>query len=158
MATRAVFTPFSAEMPTSNFPALSVVNGRPVLGFDQTTSETCYWTGIAPQGLTGTLTAVITYITTVTSGTACFDVALEAVTDGDATDLDSSTSFASVNTSSNVTVPATAGYIDQISVTLANTDSLAAADYYRLSLARNVATDNAAADIQVLAVELRDAA
>lgn len=158
MATRAVFTPFSAEFPTSNFPQLALVNARPVLAFDQTTAETCYWTDVAPQGLTGTLTAVISYIATVNSGTAAFDVAIEAISSGDTIDLDTSTSFGTANSSSAQTVPGTAGYMSQISVTLTNTDSLAAADYFRLSLQRNTGLDTAAGDVQVLAVELRDGA
>ena len=59
MATRAIFLPESAHFPTTNFPASSVINARPVLLFDATTSETAYWTFVAPQGLTGTITLVI---------------------------------------------------------------------------------------------------
>lgn len=157
MTTRAVFTPFSAEFPAANFPQLLVVNERPVLGYDATTGETARWTGIAPQGLTGALTAVITYMAaSATTGTVQFDVALEAITDGDATDLDSATSFDSVNNGS-ATVPGTAGQIDQMSITLTNADSLTAADLFRLQVARNIA-DTATGDIYLLAVELRDAA
>lgn len=159
MSTRATLLPQSAEFPSANFPALGQDGqNRFYLGFDATTSETCYWTFIAPQGFTGTKTAVVTYrAASATSGTFQFDVALEAITDGDATDTDAASSFATVNTSSAATVPATAGYIDQVSVTLTNDDSVAVGDYCRLSLARNIA-DSATGDIQVLAVELRDAA
>jgi len=160
MATRAILTPLSAEFPSSNYPAMSLVNTRPVLAFDATTSETAYWTLIAPQGMTGTKTAVITYMmASATTGGVAFDVAVEAITDADATDLDAGTSFAAVN-AGTATVPGTAGYIDQISVTLTNDDSVAVADYVRLSLARDVAdaADTATGDCYVLAVELRDAA
>ena len=160
MATRAFLTPFSAELPTTNFPALTVVNTRPVLAFDATTSETCYWTLTVPQGWTGTKTAVITYMmASATTNGVAFDVALEAVTDGDATDLDATTSFATVNTGT-ATVPGTAGYIDQISVTLTNDDSAAAQDYLRISLARATAnaSDTATGDCYVLGVEIRDGA
>lgn len=163
MATRAVFGPLAAEFPSSNFPQLTLVNRRPVLAFDAATDETCYWTGIAPQGLTGTLTLVITYImASATSGTVGFQAALEAVTDGDATDLDAGDSFDTVNNSASTTVPGTAGHIDQISVTLTNADSIAAGDYFRLKLNRDAdgsaITDSATGDAYVLAVELRDAA
>jgi hypothetical protein len=160
MATRCIFTPLSAEFPTSNFAALAIVNARPVLAFDATTSETAYWTFVAPQGMTGTLTAVVTYMmASATSGGVAFDVAVEAVTDGDAVDLDASTSFATVNLGT-ATVPGTAGYIDQISITLTNDDSIAVQDYVRVSLARKVAdaADTATGDCYVLAVEFRDAA
>jgi hypothetical protein len=161
MATRAVLTPFSAEMPASNFPQLMQVNERPVLAFDASTAETARWTSIAPQALTGSLTAVITYMmASATSGGVSFDVALEAVTDGDSTDLDAGTSFDSVNNGDAGSVPGTAGFIDQISITLTNADSIAAQDYFRLALTRAVAdsSDTATGDCYVLAVELRDAA
>lgn len=157
--TRLLLTPLSAEFPSSNYPALGVDGQfRPYLAFDTTTDETCYWTFIAPQGLSGALTAVITYrAATATSGTACFEVALECITDGDATDTDAASSFATVNTASAATVPGTAGYIDQFSVTLTNNDSIAVGDYCRLRLNRDVSADSATGDIQVLAVEIREA-
>ena len=161
MTTRAVFLPESAHFPTSNFPASTVVNARPVLAFDATTSETCYWTGVAPQGMTGALTAVISYImaSAITGGVA-FDVAVEAITSGDATDLDAGTSFDAVNVGSDAAVPGTAGLMEQISITLTNADFLEVADYFRISLARDVAdaADTAAGDCYVLCVEFRDAA
>lgn len=157
--TRLVFTPTAAEFPASNFPALGIDGqSRPYLAFDTTTAETCYWTFVAPQGLTGALTAIVTYrAASATSGTAAFSVALECITDGDSTDTDAGSSFDTANSPSTVTVPGTAGYIDQYSVTLTNADSIAAGDYCRLSLARNVASDSASGDLQVLAVEIREA-
>lgn len=161
MATRAVLTPLSAEFPSSNYPQLTLSNRRPVLAFDTTTSETCYWTFVVPQGWTGTLTAVISYaMASATSGGVAFDMALEAITTGDATDTDATTSFATVNTGTDAGVPATAGYMEQISITLTNSDSAAAADLLRVSLARAVSngTDTAAGDAYVFAVEIRDGA
>ncbi len=159
MATRFVFTPGSAEFPSSNYPALTLVNRRFALAFDATTNETAQWTAVAPQGLTGALTAIVTYImASATSGDVDVDVSIEAVSDGDATDLDAGDSFDTVNSTDNTTVPATAGYIDQISVTLTNADSLAAGDYFRLRLTRDAASDTGAGDMYVLSVELRDAA
>jgi hypothetical protein len=160
VATRAIFTPYSAEFPSSNFPQLTQINQRPALAFDASTDETAYWTGIAPAGLTGTLTLVVSYImASATSGAVYFQAQIEAITDGDATDLDATTSFDSAN-SGNATVPGTAGYIDQISITLTNADSLAAADYFRISLNRDAdnASDTATGDAYVLVVELRDSA
>jgi len=162
MATRAVFTPLSAELPSSAFPQLQLVNRRPVLSFDAAADEECWWTDIAPQGLTGTITVVISYImASATSGSVRFQCALEAVTDGDATDLDATTSFDTDN-SAGSTVGGTAGYMKQVSVTMTNADSIAVADYYRLRVRRDAdgtsGTDDATGDCHVLAVELRDAA
>jgi hypothetical protein len=138
-----------------------MVNRRPVLAFDASTQETCYWTGLAPQGLTGTLTLVVSYImASANTGSIEFEAAVEAVTELDATDLDSTTSFGSVNTGSE-SVPGTPGYLGQVSITLTNNDSLAAGDYFRLSLSRDAddgTNDTATGDLYVLAVELRDGA
>ena len=163
MATRFVGLPHSAEFPASNFPQITHINQRPVLAFDAATDETAYWTDIAPQGLSGTLTIVITYcMASATSGTVGLQAQIEAVSDGDVTDLDATTSFDTVNNSASTTVPGTAGQIDQISITLTNADSLAAADYYRISVNRDAngsaITDSATGDLYLLAIELRDAA
>ncbi len=160
MATRFTFTPYAAEFPASNFPQLTLVNRRPVLAFDAATDEVCYWTGVAPQGLTGTITVIVHYImASATSGAVYFQGAIEAITPGDAVDLDAATSFDTAN-SGNGTVPATAGYEQSISITMTNADSIAAGDYFRLSLNRDAdnASDTAAGDCYVLVVELRDGA
>lgn len=157
MATLLVLTPESASFPASNHANLTATNQRPVLEFDATTNETAYWTFVAPSGITGTLTAVIYYImATATSGDVDVDVSLEAISDGDTVDLDAATSFAAVNSVDNVTVPATAGYLDKISVTLTNDGSITAGDYVRLSLTRDAASDTAAGNLRVLAVEFQD--
>lgn len=161
MATRFVGTPFSAEFPATNYPLLTLSNRRPVLGFDTTTSETAYWTFVAPQGWTGTVTAVLSYaMATATSGGVAFDVAIEAITSGDALDTDAATGFDTVNAGNDATVPGTAGYMEQLSITLTNADSIAAGDLVRLSVARDVAdaADTATGDCYVFAVEIRDAA
>ena len=159
MATRATFIPYSAEFPASNFPELTLVNQRPVLAFDAATNQTAYWTMAVPQGITGTMTFIISIMmASATTGDTDWDVAVEAVTTADATDLDASTSFDTVNSTDNTTVPGTAGYMQQITVTLTNNDSLAAADYVRFSLARDAVSDTAAGDAYVLAAEFRDAA
>lgn len=161
MASRLNLTPLNAEFPSTNAPGQTQDGqSRLTLDFDATTAETCYWTATAWQGLTGTLTAVITYrAASATTGGVAFDVAVEAITDGDATDTDAASSFDTVNTGT-ATVPGTAGHIDQISITLTNQDSIAAGDLVRFSLSRQVghASDTATGDIQVLAVEIRDAA
>lgn len=161
MATRLILTPLSAEFPASNYPALAVSNRRPVLAFDAATSETAYWTAVIPQGWTGTVTAVVSYaMASATSGGVAFDVAVEALTSGDAVDTDATTSFDTVNGGSDAAVPGTAGYMEQLSITLSNLDSAAAGDLVRISLARDVAdaADTATGDCYVFAVEIRDAA
>lgn len=165
MTTRAVFTPEQASFNGSAFPQLKsyLVSNVPrmVLAFDASAAETCYWPGVAPQGFTGPLTAVVSYrMASGTSGGVAFDIALEAISSGDATDTDAGNSFDTANTGTDAAVPGTAGYVEQVTVTLTNADSIAAGDVYRLSLTRAVANaaDTATGDCEVLAVELRDAA
>lgn len=163
MATRYTFRPLDADPPPSaNFPELKAVNERPVLAFDATTDETIRWTAIAPQGLTGAITVIITYMMeSATSGAVRFQAAIEAISDGDAVDLDATASFDTAN-SNGATVPGTAGHIDQLSITMTNADSVAAGDYFRLALNRDAdgtsGTDDAGGDCLVLSVEFRDAA
>lgn len=161
MASRLFFSPLSAEFPTSNFPALLYVNNRPVLAYDATTSETCYFTSKLPQGWTGTVTAIVTFFLasdTNTAHTVEFGVSVEAITSGDAVDLDAGDSFDTENTA-NTNIPATAGYGKELSITLTNHDSSAAGDSIRFKLDRNTAgTDDATGDCYVIGVEIRDGA
>lgn len=141
-----------------------VIDGqdRPYLAADDTTDETARWSFIAPQQLgAGALSVVITYrMATATTNSVRFEALLEAITDGDATDTDATASFGSTN-SAGATVPGTAGYIDQLSITLTNADSIAAGDYCRLAVRRDAdgttGTDNASGDAHILRVELRQA-
>lgn len=164
MATRLEMFPGDAEIDAAvAYPQYLKVNGRPALAFDAATDETCYWTRIVPQGWTGTITAVITIaMASATTNAVGIQVAVEAVTDGDATDLDATTSFDTVNNSSSTTVPGTAGYPKQITITLTNADSAAAADYIRIRLNRDAdgsaITDNASGDMYFFGMEIRDAA
>lgn len=164
MTTRFFLTPESAQFPSANFPQLINIHSTEkilALAFDATTGETCQWRCVAPQGMTGTWTAVISYVmaSAVTGGVA-FNVSVQAVSSGDALDLDTSTGFDSVNGGNDAAVPGTAGYMEQISITLTNMDSVAAADWLTFRLARDVAhaNDTATGDCYVLGVEIRDGA
>lgn len=160
MATLARLLPFAAEFPASNPATLMLINRRPVLAFDAATDEAAVWTDVAPQGLTGAITVVVHYImASAVTGVVYFQAALEAITPGDAVDLDAGDSFDTAN-SGNGTVPATAGYEQAISITMTNADSIAAGDMFRLKLNRDAdnASDTAAGDAYVIAVEIRDAA
>lgn len=163
MSTIAVLLPDGAQLPSTNMPAPGVDGQqRRFLAFDAATDESCDWTFIAPTGLTGTLTAVVTYrMASATSGSVRMEAIIEAISDGDTVDTDSASSFDSTN-SNGATVPGTAGYIDQLSITLTNADSIAAGDLCRLRFNRDAngttGTDDATGDMQLLAIELRDAA
>jgi hypothetical protein len=159
VSSRAVLTPYSAELAGAPSAQLAVVNTRPALAFDDTTNETVVWTLIAPaDGFTAPLSLVISYVmASAITGTVYWSVAIEAISSGDATDLDSVASFGATNGASS-SVPATAGYLTQLLVALADLDSVAAADYVRLLVMRNAVTDTATGDALLLAVEVRDSA
>ena len=162
MATRFDFTPYAAEAPSTNFPQLTHIHStgrRPVLAFDASTNESAIWSGIVPQGWTGTITAYIHYcMASATSGDVDVNVEVESISDGDAVDLDASESFDTANSTDNTTVPATAGHMDVISVTLTNNDSSAAGDRIRFKLTRDATNDTATGDMYVLGMEIRDGA
>lgn len=165
MATRFVFRPFDAEFKTSTFPDLAQTSdasgARPYLGFDASADEAAYFTAVAPANWTNTaVTAVVTYaMASATSGAVVFDVAVEAISDGDTVDTDAAESLDTANVSSAATVPGTAGYIDQVSITLATHDSSAAGDLLRFRVRRlgSSGSDTATGDANVYAVEIRDA-
>jgi hypothetical protein len=164
MATRLIFDALSAQFPSANFPEDRVIHTterRRVLAFDTATRETCQFRAVVPQGWTGTPTAVVSYaMASATTGGVAIDIEVEAVTSGDALNLASATSYDAVNTGTDSAVPATAGYMEQITITLTNADSLAAGDIISFRVSRNVthATDTAAGDLYLIALEIRDAA
>lgn len=158
-------TPGSADFPASNFPQLSQIDAtrrRLVLAYDAATDEAAWWTFAAPQGLTAPITAIITYfMASATSGSVRFECVVEAVTDGDAIDLDAADSFDATN-NAGATVPATQGNPDQISIILTNNDSMTAQDMVRVKINRDAdgttGTDDAAGDCYVTLIEIRDSA
>jgi hypothetical protein len=147
----------------TNIPQITALNGRLYLAFDATTDETCYLNGVAPQGLTGTLTLVVKGIMqSATSNTVGLRAAVEAVTPGDAVDLDATTSFDTINYATSAAVPGTAGYLFETTITLTNADSMAAGDTFRIEFGRDAdgtgSTDSATGDFYCESIELRDAA
>lgn len=166
MASRLLLTPESAQFPSTNAPQLLTIHSteqRLGLAFDASTDEAAAWVAVAPQGWTGTITVVITYVmASAISGAVGLQVSVEAVSDGDATDLDAATSYDTVNNSASTTVPGTAGYIDQISITLTNNDSSVAGDLLRIKLNRDAdgsaITDSATGDLYFISMEIRDGA
>lgn len=118
---------------------------------------------VMPQAYaSGTLTAKLYYFTGATSGNISMEVYVEAVTDADTVDLDSASSFDTVNPGSPVAtaVPATAGYLDVLSITLTNKDSVAAGDYVRFAVRRDsddTTNDTAGGDVYLVAMEIQEA-
>jgi hypothetical protein len=123
--------------------------------FDATTEEQCMWTFRMPADyLSGPVAKVQYAMASATTGGVAFEARVMAVSDGDAQDIDTD-AFAAANVGT-ATVPATAGYLDEVSITLTNADSLAAGDFVTFYLARDPAhaSDTAAGDAEVVAVAI----
>lgn len=119
--------------------------------FDAAAVENAVWQFRMPANYASGPVAKIQYaMASATSGKVDFEVSVMAVTDADAQDLDAD-SYDAVN-AVNDTVPGTAGYLDELSVALANADSVAAGDYVRIKLERDAddgTDDTAAGDCEV---------
>lgn len=150
--------------PSSAHADRGVVQNRSYMAFDASTVEAMYSVAFQmPAAYTGsgTLKADILYAAaSATSGKFDFEVSVEALTAADAVDTDAASSFDSVN-AVNGTVPGTAGYMEKLTVTLTNKDSVAAGDMVRIKLERDAddATDDTATgDARVYAVVIREEA
>lgn len=158
--TLAIFTPQANQPPATNFAALVVRNGHLLLGFDTTTQQTAIFAGVMPRNYAGGgLTVYLRWMAaSATSGTGGWDVTFER--DADAGDDMDADSFATAQTVTAATVPATSGVPKVTSVAItagaAGTDSIAAGDGFRLRVRRDVASDTAAGDLQLMDVEVKE--
>jgi hypothetical protein len=157
--TLAVFTPLHNEPPAANAATIDLRNQHPVLDFDTTTGEIAIFRSIMPRSYAGT-TGVTVYVTwaasTATSGTIGWLVGFERV--GVALDIDAD-SFAADNTITAATVNATSGIPTTTNITFtdgADMDSIAVGEVFRLKITRDVASDTAAGDAELLAVEIKE--
>lgn len=160
MATRYELDPKAAHFPNAAaMPALSrSTAGDFALAFDAAANESAAWSFTAPNGLTGALFVDLHLATTATAGDVDWDVQVQAVTAADALNVLTTTSYATVNSTDNTVVPASAGTLFTVTVALVNTDSMAAGDRVRLLVTRDAASDTAAADVYLLGGAFRDSA
>ena len=163
MASQAYWSPINAEFPTDPPPNLSVDGqGRHYLGFDAATDEIAVFTFVAPSGidLGGNQTVNIYWrADTATTGNVVWSVEVEAISPDDTVDSDSASSYAAARTVTDA-APGTAGYITraQITLSVAQADSIAAGDLVRVRISRdaNNASDTMAGDAEILGVEWDD--
>jgi hypothetical protein len=125
------------------------------LAFDATTEEQVMWSFRMPADYSSAPVAKVQYkMASATTGGVAFEARIAAVTDGDATDVDAK-AFAAANVGT-ATVPATAGHLDEVSITMTNADSVAAGDFVVVYLNRDPAhaSDTATGDCEVIACAL----
>lgn len=157
--TLCVFTALDGEPPASNYATNDTRNNHPTLDFDDTTEESIYFSGIMPRHYAGGGITVYIHaaLTSATTGTLGWLVALERLSDA-ATDIDAD-SFASDQTITASTVPATSGVILVLNVAItngANMDSVAAGEAFRVRIKRDVTNDTATGDAELIAVEIKE--
>jgi hypothetical protein len=157
--TLLIFTPLHNSPPASNLATWNVRNGTAVLEFDTATQESAIFCGVMPRNYSGAGITVSVHwaAATATAGTIGWDVAFERIGDGQQ-DLDAD-DFATAQTITATTVPATSGLVDITSVAITNGDdtaNIAVGETFRLRVRRDVSNDNAAGDAQLLAVHLRE--
>lgn len=158
--TLAALGPLGYEPPSTNYATLGLRNGHPTLDFDSATQETAIWTLRMPRNYGGgNIVTALTWAAVPTSGNVGWGVTFERLADA-GQDIDSD-GFATEQIVTAATVDATSGNTKTTSVTAAagaaGTDSVAAGDLLRVRVRRDVATDTAAGDAQLLGLELREA-
>ena len=154
--TLAVFTPAQNEPPAANYATFDTRNAHLVLNFDTTTAEYANFSAVLPRNYAGGgITVYVTWMAaSATTGTIGWTVAFER----ENTDLDAD-SFASAQTVTAATVSGTSGIPSVSSVAVsdgANIDSIAVGEVFRLQIKRDVANDTAAADAQLISIELKE--
>ncbi|HEV2778821.1 MAG TPA: hypothetical protein VGX25_05415 [Actinophytocola sp.] len=157
--TLAVLGPLDAFGPAADFATLDYRNRHPVLDFDTTTQETAFWRTVLPRHYGGGGITVYLHwsATTATTGTVGWLVAFERIGDAQQ-DLDAD-GFAADQTVTAATVPGTSGHVKISNVAVANgaaMDSIAVGEAFRLRLRRDVASDTAAGDAELVAIELKE--
>lgn len=157
--TLLTWTALHNEPPATNYATLDKRNGHPCLDFDTTTQEAAIFRGVLPRIYSGGGITVYVHwaASSATTGTGGWDVAFERVGDSQQ-DVDAD-SFATAQTVTAATVPGTSGHVDITNVAVsngANMDSIAVGEMFRLRVRRDVANDNAAGDLELYAVELKE--
>jgi len=160
MATATIILPVqSAKLPSTNPAAIDggEVNWR--LLFDDTVEdESCTWQFRMPANYASGLTAKIQFsLASTASGddTAAFQVSVLAVTPDDAEDIVTGSAYDTANAGTKALANnQTAGYLKELSIALTNADSVAAGDYVKIKLNRDVSADDVVGDLEVVAFSL----
>lgn len=158
MATSLLSWSQPTSLPASSFAVPEQVADRMVTAYRGGQNDQALFEAVVPQSYGGgTLEARLQIIMeSATTGDVDWDVEVEAVTPGDATDLDAGFSFDTVNSVDGTTVPGTAGHMFEVTVTLTNADSAAAGDLLTLRVTRDGTNDTASGKAYLARVELRE--
>jgi hypothetical protein len=159
--TLAIFGPASNQPPSTNYATFNTRNGHLVLEFDTTTQEIAIFAGKIPRNYAGgNLTVYLSWMAaTATSGNIGWGVTFERDNPANL-DLDAD-SWATEQIVTAATVDATTGKVSTTNVVCTagatGTASVAAGEDFRIRIRRDVATDTATGDAQLLSVEIKEA-
>jgi len=149
------FTALNNQPPASNFATLDTRNSIAVLDFDDTTEESAVFVGVIPDNAvtsSGLSVRINWMATTATSGNCRWGVQFERMnTDEDADSFDTATEAHSATNG-------TAGIPTTTTLTCTTIDSLAAGDFFRMKIYRDVSdttNDTMTGDAELIAVEIR---
>lgn len=163
MATRYVCLPENARPNSTAMPQPLTINTTErvqAYAFDAAAVEQLVWAFVAPSNMVGPWTAIVTYVmATATSGAVVCRGYFEAITSGDAINLNTTTSYDSANQQTD-TVPGSVYNPKQFTITMTNDDAITAGDWvcFRFDRFATDAGDTAAGDMLILSIELRDSA
>ena len=154
--TLAILLPYGNEPPAATYATLDTRNAQPCLDFDADTDEYAQWSFVVPSHYAAGGFTVILHVafSSATSGTANVEVQVERGT----TDKDAD-SFATM-TDGGAAADGTSGVETQLTVALANMDSIVAGDHVRLRVTRDAngtnGTDDATGDMELYSIEVRE--
>ena len=150
----------SNEPPAFNPATLDKRNMIPVLDFDDSVNEHAVFRGVMPQHYSGNGIKAYLHVsmTSAVTGDIDLDGAFERIGDGQQ-DIDSD-GFATAKSVDNTAVPATCGHVDIIEMTFsdgAEIDNVGPGELFRFKLSRDAVSDTATGDMELHAIELREA-
>lgn len=156
MATGTVILPVQAAKIAGAFvgsvPQIDGGDGVWKLLYDASTEEEALWQFRLPANYSTSPVLKLQYaMTSAITGGVAWNAEIMAITPGDSAGVGTS-SFDSVNVGSG-TVPGTASFVQEISITLTNVDSMAANDFIAFKISRDPADagDTATGDAELIA-------
>ncbi len=150
--------PYQNEPPAANYATAALINGRPVLDFDDSADESAVFSGALPSGYAGGgLTVTLVWTAGVAANSCFWDASIERIAD-DGFDL-TGDSFAAVQSAN--AVPATVDQPNYTAITFTNgaqMDSLAASEAFRIKITRDAdnASDLMVGDARLLGVIIKE--
>jgi len=154
--TLAILMPYDNESPAASYATLDTRNAQPCLDFDGSADEEAVFSFVVPSHYDAGGFTLILHVafTAAITGTANIECSVErGVTDKDADSFDTMTD-------GSATPNGTSGIETQVTIALANMDSIVAGDHVRLKIRRDAdgtnGTDDITGDMELYSIEVRE--